>query len=274
MHMKFVAGLLLLFYNVCCHPGEKKAVGVSAAPVLADTLPKGLLQLKAAYPDFIADVAQNSVIFKDGTTLPYDRNLPNTDYAALLNQADLKSQMMQKYTVSPPDDPIDTPGVNFDPGRLREEAFFKKMYGSSAAEVKTHLTEIVWMPHLAGQKILVTNVNGVSTKLQEISAILDTMPQFKAYLTQVGGTFNWRSIKGTARLSTHSFGITIDINTSYSNYWQWDCRCTDENSTIKYKNRIPLAIVRVFEQHGFIWGGRWYHYDTMHFEYRPELLIE
>jgi len=22
----------------------------------------------------------------------------------------------------------------------------------------------------------------------------------------------------------------------------------------------------------FIWGGRWYHFDTMHFEYRPELL--
>jgi hypothetical protein len=20
-----------------------------------------------------------------------------------------------------------------------------------------------------------------------------------------------------------------------------------------------------------VWGGRWYHYDTMHFEYRPEL---
>jgi peptidoglycan LD-endopeptidase CwlK len=30
--------------------------------------------------------------------------------------------------------------------------------------------------------------------------------------------------------------------------------------------------VRVFEKHGFIWGGRWYHYDTMHFEYRPELI--
>jgi len=28
----------------------------------------------------------------------------------------------------------------------------------------------------------------------------------------------------------------------------------------------------VFERHGFIWGGRWWHYDTMHFEYRPELL--
>ena len=28
----------------------------------------------------------------------------------------------------------------------------------------------------------------------------------------------------------------------------------------------------IFEKHGFIWGGRWYHYDTMHFEYRPELV--
>ena len=24
--------------------------------------------------------------------------------------------------------------------------------------------------------------------------------------------------------------------------------------------------------HGFIWGGKWYHYDTMHFEFRPELV--
>ncbi len=33
-----------------------------------------------------------------------------------------------------------------------------------------------------------------------------------------------------------------------------------------------MEIVRIFEKHGFIWGGRWYHYDTMHFEYRPELV--
>jgi hypothetical protein len=35
---------------------------------------------------------------------------------------------------------------------------------------------------------------------------------------------------------------------------------------------IPLAIVEVFERHGFIWGGKWYHYDSFHFEYRPELI--
>lgn len=43
-----------------------------------------------------------------------------------------------------------------------------------------------------------------------------------------------------------------------------------ETDSIKYANCIPMEIVRVFEKHGFIWGGRWYHYDTMHFEYRPE----
>ncbi|MDD9945395.1 MAG: M15 family metallopeptidase [Myxococcales bacterium] len=35
---------------------------------------------------------------------------------------------------------------------------------------------------------------------------------------------------------------------------------------------MPADVVQAFERHGFIWGGRWYHYDTMHFEYRPELL--
>ena len=38
-----------------------------------------------------------------------------------------------------------------------------------------------------------------------------------------------------------------------------------------WKNRIPQEIVDAFEAEGFIWGGRWAHYDTMHFEYRPEL---
>jgi hypothetical protein len=70
----------------------------------------------------------------------------------------------------------------------------------------------------------------------------------------------------------HSFGMTIDINTTYSDYWQWACKCTNENAMVKYKNRIPQTILDIFEKHGFIWGGKWYHFDTMHFEYRPELI--
>jgi hypothetical protein len=46
----------------------------------------------------------------------------------------------------------------------------------------------------------------------------------------------------------------------------------DSARLVPYRNRIPHRIVEIFERHGFIWGGKWYHYDTMHFEYRPELL--
>ena len=84
-------------------------------------------------------------------------------------------------------------------------------------------------------------------------------------------TFSWRKIKGTNRLSAHSFGIAVDINTAYGNYWKW----TEEsaNGLLIYKNKIPIEIIKIFKKYGFIWGGKCYHYDTIQFEYRPELLL-
>jgi hypothetical protein len=34
----------------------------------------------------------------------------------------------------------------------------------------------------------------------------------------------------------------------------------------------PSVVVEIFEKHGFVWGGKWYHFDNMHFEYRPEII--
>ena len=106
----------------------------------------------------------------------------------------------------------------------------------------------------------------------QISKELDEHPELKKYITHIGGTFTWRDINGTNRHSMHSFGMTIDINTVYSDYWQWSCKCINENAALPYKNRIPQNMVDIFEKYGFIWGGKWYHFDTMHFEYRPELI--
>ena len=172
---------------------------------------------------------------------------------------------MQQYPVGP--DSYQEPAVNFDPGRIRNEAFFLKMYGGSAAEVRKNLRTITWLPNLAPQKLAVTTVNGVDKKLEAVSADLEKLPKkFHAFMTPSAGTFNWRKIAGTDRLSNHSFGSAIDLNINKSNYWKWD-------KTPKYRNQIPREIVEIFEKHGFIWGGKWYHYDTMHFEYRPELLL-
>ncbi|MGI9413195.1 MAG: M15 family metallopeptidase, partial [Hyphomicrobiales bacterium] len=68
----------------------------------------------------------------------------------------------------------------------------------------------------------------------------------------------------------HAFAAAIDINVKTADYWRWSKPA--KNGVYRWRNRIPMEIVAIFERHGFIWGGRWYHYDTMHFEYRPELL--
>jgi len=65
----------------------------------------------------------------------------------------------------------------------------------------------------------------------------------RKYLVPIGGTFKWRYIAGTKRLSVHSFGAAIDINVKYSAYWRWS------KGGYRYQNKIPQAIVEAFEQH-------------------------
>jgi D-alanyl-D-alanine carboxypeptidase len=226
----------------------------------SQTIPENVKKLMDIYPQII-DFIDNKLIFKDGSSLIYDDNKKkNTE--DLIDNPDIEDQFFYNYKLG---------NIN-DAGRIRNEAFFKKIYGNSKAEVEEKLVEITWCPKLVNQKIKVTSVNGIDKIIKKLSNELDKHPEYKTYLTNIAGTFNWRKIAGTNRLSMHSFGMTIDINTKYSNYWQWDCKCKNEATKLTYKNKIPEKLVAIFEKYGFIWGGNWYHYDTMHFEYRPELL--
>jgi len=234
-----------------------------------DTIPPAAQKLIKCYPGFIAGYADNHILFKDGSKILWDDGIHDKAFSQLLSNPDLKDMLVQSY----PAGKLNTPPVsNNDPGRIRNEHFFEKMYGATEKEVRRNLTDITWCPKLVGQKITVTKINDVDKKLIKISKELDEHPELKKYIINIGGTFNWRKINGTNRHSMHSFGMTIDINTAYSDYWQWTCKCTAENIAINYKNRIPQVIIDIFEKYGFIWGGKWYHYDTMHFEYRPELI--
>lgn len=240
-----------------------------SSPDQSSDLPPNVRKLMNAYPDFIKGFENNQLILKDNTRITYDDKIQNKSFTELLNNPDVEDQFKYNYKIGKIPQKIDK---NQDPGRIRNELLFRKMYGNSEAEVRKNLVEIVWCPKLVNQKIRVTKVNGVDKKLLLISAELDKHPELKEYIKNIGGTFNWRKVNGTKRLSLHSFGMSIDINTKFSDYWQWSCGCTNENATLSYKNRVPQLIIDVFEKHGFIWGGKWYHYDTMHFEYRPELL--
>ena len=75
------------------------------------------------------------------------------------------------------------------------------------------------------------------------------------------GTYNCRTIANTSRLSVHAFGAAIDINSKFADYWEWS---KGKDGKVAWKNRVPGAIGEIFERHGFIWGAKWYHFDSMH----------
>lgn len=245
------------------------AIIFSANIAAQQNRPKEAYWLQKAYPTTIKDYKDSCLIMADGSKIKYEESNKKKSHIELINSNNIEDIFTYPYIKGT----IRNIPKDYDPGRIRSEELLKAMYGSTLAKVQQNLTTVTWCPKLVNQKLKVTKVNGVDKQLQSVSDELDNHPELKDYL-QNSGTFYWRKIRGSNRLSTHSFGIAIDLNTKYSNYWQWDCRCSSETISLGYKNRIPQLIVDIFEKHGFIWGGKWYHYDTMHFEYRPELLID
>ena len=239
------------------------AIKQSNNSTIASSEPLFVRCLIDAYPDQQLSFSDDSLRFPDGTSLPYDDGLQKT-IVEMLDNADIEDMAYWLYP--------DTIEAFNDAGRIRNELFLKKMYGSSANEVSRHLTTVVWCPNIVNTKIPITTVNNVDKQLQKVSDELDTHPEWKPFLSGIS-TVNWRVVAGTNRLSPHSWGFTVDIGVPMSNYWKWDYPRASETDTIAYRNRFPKELVDIFEKHGFIWGGRWYHYDNMHFEYRPEILL-
>jgi hypothetical protein len=92
--------------------------------------------------------------------------------------------------------------------------------------------------------------------------------------------WNWRNIAQTESRSYHAYGVAIDLlPANYRNlgesYWLWAAEKNLEWWKVPYARRLhpPLKVIHAFEAYGFIWGGKWMFYDTMHFEYRPEILL-
>jgi hypothetical protein len=222
-----------------------------------------------AYPDHLTGIDGNWLIWRDGTRMAIDDGKGDKDFAAWLADPDIQDMLAVPY---PAGADIGAPPVDRDPGRARNYAFFSKMYGDCrTGEVERHLVDVTWLPSTTRQHLRVTRVNGVADRIAQVSRALEALPdRFRRYLVPAAGGYYCRTIAGTGRTSPHGYGIAIDVAVKYADYWRWPR--PDAAANRPFRNRIPIEIVQIFEAHGFIWGGRWFHYDTMHFEYRPELL--
>jgi hypothetical protein len=225
--------------------------------------------LLRAYPDALASFDGSRLVWRDGTTMPVSDSRPGKSFQEQLRNGSILDQLRLSYPAAS----VQMPAPTEDPGRVRNKAFFDKMYGDcKSGRVATDLAPVVWLPRTWGHVVRITSINGVDRHLAAVSRELDALPEAdKKYLYPPGGTYVCRTVADTGQTSMHAWGAAIDINTAQSDYWLWHRSAT---GVPDYVNHVPAEIIRVFEQHGFIWGGRWAHYDTMHFEYRPELLGE
>jgi hypothetical protein len=236
-------------------PRNPPAIAI-AAPHTAP--PETLDDLVAAYPDFLARHDGRFLYWRDGSRTAIGEESNRTP-DAIVHNPQIRDIFAWPYPLGAmPASPLG------DPGRARPAALFTRMYGNCAkGEVEGRLAEINWV---GGRKLRFTRINGAAAALEATARDLEKLgPAYAKYLWPTSGTYNCRPIAGTNSASMHGYGAAIDLASRFGAYWRWSARPAADRA-------IPMEIVAVFERHGFIWGGKWAHFDSFHFEYRPELI--
>ncbi|MDR1098909.1 MAG: M15 family metallopeptidase [Treponema sp.] len=163
-------------------------------------------------------------------------------------------------------------------GKDQHRAFQAALYGGrTRREIEALLVRMEFL----GKRIVVHRdiadaLKRVETSIREAAAGDRETAAFIDAAEQVGA-YNWRQIRGSSRMSYHSWGLAVDILPKDTGdkgiYWLWERSRNDNWMILPLERRWtpPAQVIAAFENEGFTWGGKWPLYDTMHFEYRPEL---
>lgn len=251
------------------------ALPVLTVPAPAQTLPpqarRDLSILNTAYPGAmtaieVAPSGRITAVLCDGSRVPYDDGRPRTAQQAVIDP-DIKTMLTQPYPLGPV---TAEPPLWFSPGRSRVQAFFLALYGHTQAEVRANSRSVAFF----NQHLLFNTRFGGADAFARVARKLETLaaadPGIRQFLLPASGGMVWRVIAGTDRLSVHSFAAAVDVSPRGNPYWRNLPRGKD---MLAVRQRFPQTVVAVFEQEGFVWGGKWAEFDLMHFEYRPELLL-
>lgn len=259
----------LLIFNVSCNP---KAVSKNFQEADYNlTMKQDLLSLMLAYPEYVDTVSKDSngnvyLVMKSGKKILYD-DKKEKSFEGKLNNPDLQDMLEQVYPLEPVTKLMDK---NFDPGRSRVYELTRDVYGSSRQQIEKNLM----MVHTGYGSFQFNKNNKAGEALEnafkELAVMAKENRKISAFLAPCSGTFNYRIIAGTGRLSPHSFGTAIDLASDKRDYWKWATREQGETRLLSYSKEV----VEVFEKNNFVWGGKWGHFDILHFEYRPEIILK
>lgn len=236
-----------------------------------DNIKRDLLILMASYPEHINTIEKNEdgniyLIMKDGKKILYDDNKNKSIEDKFVN-ADLQDILEEEYPLSSINKVMD---ANKDPGRIRHYGFLGSIYGNSKESIEKNLA---YVDTYYGT-VMFNKQNGAAENLKralnEAGELSKNIPKISGFVSPLSGTYNYRVIQDTGLLSPHSYGIAIDLNKNDSDYWKW---VTKEKGDLRIAS-YPKELVQVFEKYGFVWGGKWSHFDILHFEYKPEVILK
>lgn len=274
--MKKFISYILLSLNILTFWGNGTQVTLgdnikcNAEASYYSTCKQDLLTLMMAYPEYISGVETTKegiyIVTTKNKRIIYD-DMQGKNIHEKINNSDVQDILEDIYSLEMPKNLQD---INSDPGRFRCYSLLNAVYGSGEAEVKSNLTG-VYAPYI---KYQFNKNNGAAEALGNAMKELKDMASENSKIGEltgtINGTFNYRVIAGTNNLSPHAYGIAIDIASNPSDYWKWASREAGEKRVLYY----PEELVKTFEKYNFVWGGKWGHFDTLHFEYRPEILIK
>lgn len=271
-------GIILFTFSIFIVAGAviEAVIGIAAITTEGHSdyeadMKQDLLCLIMAYPDDIIALEKRFddkvyIRLKSGKWLIYDDKKRKTVEEKLSNP-DLQDMMEQAY---PLDSVTKLMEKDYDPGRVRVYTLLKEVYGDTRMGVESNLVDV----RVGYGNLQFNHRNGAADSLKqvmkELNPIIAKKSSISGFVFPPDGTYNYRVIAGTGRLSPHAFAIAIDLNGNKSDYWQW----TTQEEGQKRLAAYPSELVKTFENNGFIWGGKWNHFDILHFEYRPEIIFK
>ena len=279
---------------------ESLLQGESTQEEAARDKPDGLALLERAYPDLHFDCRFDEARGDWHITLTMpDQNGVVVFYwceGSMLPEAEIENRAKYWTLLYPYPAHLKDPAAMSDEERehLREFSsasnrrngsgtpmfFFEAIYGAqSRASLEANLASETFLgKKTTVHKRIVPALKRVESRILEAAKTDEAVRQFVDGLKSADA-YNWRRIAGTNRLSFHSLGIAVDVlpkRITGEIFWSW---ARDKNpdgwmlTPISRRWTPPQAVIDIFEDEGFIWGGKWAIWDNMHFEYHPELIL-
>jgi len=136
----------------------------------------------------------------------------------------------------------------------------EKFYGKPADKDNLVTIDVPQMTYIGGAKPQKTSKVTCHVKIADsLKAILEDLkdnPATAFILDEWAGCYNHRNMRGSDRLSLHSWGIAVDFWPRYNGmYTQWPLVA-----------QMPIEVMEVFCKHGWTAAGAFWGRDAMHFQ--------